>query len=68
MTKVDTLDKCRSYLDRLRLNGWRLWQMQYSYDHEFGFHAWFMKAGKEDIELVTWNKEVQDEIVRFNDK
>jgi hypothetical protein len=67
MTKVEDMDKCNNYLGRLKANGWSLYQMQYSYDEPTGFIATFWKEGQ-TIELVTWDKEIQDKMIIFNDK
>jgi hypothetical protein len=39
--------------------------MQYSNDAQEGFHVWFKKSGKLDVEVVTFNKEVQDAIIKY---
>jgi len=62
---INTMDKCNQFLDKLKLNGWKCWQMQYRWNDENGFHAWFWKTGEKDIEIVTHNKDVQRAIVKF---
>jgi hypothetical protein len=42
--------------------------MQYRWSESEGFHAWFMKAGESDIEIVTFSENVQMAIVEFNGK
>lgn len=49
----------------MRERNYRLWQMQYGYDTQEGFHAWFNKSGKSDVEVVTFNKKVQDAIIKY---
>ena len=66
--KIDNMEKCTRFLDECRERRWQLWQMQYRYDDPEGFHAWFMKAGELDIEIVTHNEDVQEAIVNFNAK
>lgn len=43
--------------------GYKLWRMQYSYNDPEGFHIWIWKKDKQDVEIVTHNKEVQDDIL-----
>jgi hypothetical protein len=66
--KIESMEKCQRFLDKLRSNGWDVWQMQYQWYHSEGFHAWFWKSGQEDIELVTHKEDVQAAIVAFNSK
>lgn len=63
---IESMDKCNRFLAKFRANGWSLWQTQYIWSEPEGYHAWFMKAGEDDIELVTHNEAVQDAIVAFN--
>jgi len=60
------MNKCTRFLDKLRAHGWTVWQMQYQAADPEGFHAWFQKSGEEDIEIVTFNEDVQKAIVGFN--
>jgi len=62
---VNDMQKCTRFLDKFRSNGWKVWQMQFRWSEPEGFHAWFMKAGEQDIEIVTYNKEVEKAIVRY---
>jgi hypothetical protein len=66
MYRIETMEKCNRFLEKLRLNGWDVWQMQYRWNSDEGFHAWFWKTGEDDIEIVTHNEEVQKTIVGFN--
>jgi hypothetical protein len=68
MKTINDITECKWFLDNLRATGWTVWQMQYRWNHPEGFHAWFMLAGHEDIEVVTKNKDVQKEIVAYNTK
>jgi hypothetical protein len=63
--KINDMEKCNRFLDKLRVNSWRLWQTQYQWDKSEGYHACFWKTGEKDIELVTHNEEVQDVIVNL---
>ena len=63
---IETMNECNKFLTERRENGWRVWQMQYQWNNPEGFHAWFMKHGEPDIEVVTHNEQVQEAIVNFN--
>jgi hypothetical protein len=63
---INDMEKCNRFLDKLRANGWKLWQTQYQWDKPEGYHSWFWKTGEKDIELVTYNEEVQNAIVTFS--
>jgi len=65
---INDMKKCRRFLEKFRAGGWKVWQMQYRWSEPEGFHAWFMKAGQEDIEVVTFSEEVQKAIIDFNAK
>jgi hypothetical protein len=62
---IDTLEKWNILSAVMRERNYRLWQMQYGYDTQEGFHAWFNKSGKSDVEVVTFNKKVQDAIIKY---
>jgi hypothetical protein len=66
MKTINDIAECSWFLDNLRAAGWTVWQMQYRWSQPEGFHAWFMLAGREDIEVVTKSKEVEASIVAFN--
>jgi hypothetical protein len=42
--------------------GYKLWQMQFSYDTPDGYHAWFWKDDKQ-VEVATHNEDIQKDIV-----
>jgi len=63
---IETIEKCNRFLEGCRKHGWQLWQMQYSFDHPEGFHAWFYKSREPDIEVITHNEDVQKAIISFN--
>lgn len=62
---VDMLDKWRVLASVMKEKGWRR-QLQYDFKHEEGFHAWFKKEGKEDVEVITRNERVEKAIVEYN--
>lgn len=62
---IDSAEKWNILSDAMREKGYKLWQMQYCYNYPEGFHAWFWKAGKEEVEVVTFNKDVQRLIIGF---
>jgi len=64
--KISTLEEWEILSAALKENGYGLWQMQYSYDSTEGFHAWFWKKDKEDAEVITFNKDVQEKILSYN--
>lgn len=66
MMEIKSLDQWRSLAALLHKHGYRLWQMQYSFQDPEGFHAWFSKSGRPDVEIVTRDPDVQRAIVRFN--
>lgn len=65
MKKIETIEQWNILCAALKGKGWRLWQMQYRWNDENGFHAWFWKADKADVEVVTYNEEVQKAIERY---
>ncbi len=58
---VESIDQFNILAARLREKGYKPWQYQ-DFD---GFHAWFGKAGKDDIEVVTHSDEVRKAIMRI---
>lgn len=68
MKIINDMTECARILDKFRSEGWHVWQMQFRWNLPEGFHAWFMKVGYKDIEIVTKNKEVEKAIVAFNEK
>lgn len=43
--QIETTEKCSEFLAKLRERGYYLWQMQYRWDADEGFHTWFYKPG-----------------------
>lgn len=63
MKKIDTLEQWAILSAALKEKGYRLWRFQYNWDLIEGFHAWYWKRGKNEVEVVTYNEQVQEEIV-----
>ena len=63
--KINTIANYKTWERWFRDNGYLPWQYQYQWDSPEGFHAWFMKAGVEDIEVITRNEEVHKAIMNF---
>jgi hypothetical protein len=42
--------------------GYKLHQFQYNWCEDTGFHSWFFKGDK-NYEIITHNKEIQDDII-----
>lgn len=61
------MQKCHEFIAAAHEKGYTLWQMQYSCDNSAGFHARFMN-GEKNIEVVTFDEQVQKALVQFNDK
>lgn len=66
MKKIETMEKWNILAAALHEKGYRLWQMQYSWDDKEGFHGWFLHAEKLDVEVITHNGDVERAIVAFN--
>jgi hypothetical protein len=60
---INTMNDCKKLIQALKDKGYTLWQMQYSWDLPEGFLCWFMKAGKDDIEIHTKNADVQKALI-----
>jgi len=59
---INTIDQWESLKTELIQKGYKLWQMQYSYDSPEGLHVWFLKKDNQ-VEVVTHVKEIQKDIV-----
>jgi hypothetical protein len=68
LKKIESIEQWNTLSERLKNNGWFLWQTQYGIDYPEGFHAWFAKAGKKDYEIVTYNNEVYKAIIKYKQK
>jgi hypothetical protein len=66
MKSIETVEQWEILKKTLKEKGYRLWQMQYSYDEPQGFHAWFWKSGRSDVKVVTHNKDIQNDIICYN--
>jgi len=45
--------------------GYSLYQMQYSYKHHEGFHAWMSKEDSQ-VEVITHEESAEENIVKIN--
>lgn len=66
MKLIETLENWNILATAMKEKGWRLWQTQFIFDNEEGFHAWFRKDNKPEVEVVTHNEEVQKAIISYN--
>jgi hypothetical protein len=65
--RIKTIENWRKNFEpKLAVHGWKLWQMQFRWNLPEGYHAWFWHENQEDIELVTWNEEVEEAIREYN--
>jgi hypothetical protein len=62
---VKSLEQWVKLKQELIEKGYRLWQWQYSWNLEEGFHAFYFN-GKVDVEIITFLKAVEDDM--FNSK
>ena len=67
MKHINTIEKWHILRQAMVEKGWSLWQFQYRYDSPEGFHAFFIKEGKPDVEVKTFNQEVEESIVGYNE-
>ena len=67
MKHIETIEKWHILRVAMVEKGWYLWQFQFSYDHKDGFHAWFRKEGKPEVEVNTFNQDVQESIIEYNE-
>jgi len=58
---IDNLDNWLALKERLKSEGYTLWQTQYSWYEPQGLIVGFMK-GEKQIEIVTHSKEVAEDI------
>ena len=61
---ISTWKKAKAYFLE---HGYSFFQSQHDADEPEGFHAWFIN-GKRDIEIVTHDPIIRDEIIEFNSK
>lgn len=66
MKIIESIEHWNILAAAMRDKGYTLWQMQYNHVHHEGFHAWFYKSGKDDVEVVTHNRAVEMAIVNYN--
>jgi hypothetical protein len=58
---IESIDQFNILAARLREKGYKPWQ----YQDDNGFRAWFAKAGKTDIEVVTNSEDVRKAIMEI---
>ena len=59
---IESIEQFNILAARLREKGYKpSWQ----YQDDNGFHTWFAKAGKTDIEVVTHSEEVRKAITKI---
>lgn len=63
--KIDTIDHWEKAKLYLRENNYRIFQLQYDVYSPEGLHAIFISRNRKNIEIVTFNKEVQKVIVKY---
>lgn len=63
---IDSIEKWNILSKAMQEKGYALWQMQYSWDTKQGFHAWFIHSKRSDVEVTTYNKDVEKLIVKYN--
>ena len=63
--KIDTVEQWVQLSAKLSEQGYKLWQWHYRYDDPDGFHARFWAQGKHDVEVVTFEKDVQDAVLNY---
>lgn len=47
----------------LKEKGYSLFQFQYRWSDENGFHAWFMNSNGKQVEVITFKQEIQRDII-----
>ena len=60
---IETIEQWQILKAALIEKGYKVWQMQFSYDMPEGFHAWFWKDGSQQVEVATHNLNIQKDIV-----
>jgi hypothetical protein len=68
MKTIETIENWNILSAALKEKGYRLWQMQYGAELSEGFHVWFWREGKNDVEVCTHSEEVQQAIIEYNHK
>lgn len=63
MKNIETIEQWSILSAAMKEKGYRLWQTQYWWNMPEGFHAWYWKDGKADVEVFTHSKEVQEAII-----
>ena len=63
--RVKSIGVCNKLLDRMRKQGYFLFQFQHGCNYPEGFYAWFLNSKKDEIVIHTFNEEVQNAILIY---
>lgn len=63
---IESVEEWEKLASKLRERGYSPYSYQFSANDKEGFHTWFMKPGKEDVEIITHSPEIQKAIIGFN--
>lgn len=64
--EIETVEQWREFSTSLA--GYRMWQSEFDSESMDGFHAWFGKRGSKDIEVITFEADVQAAIKEFTEE
>lgn len=65
MKIIRNMDDWDAMVPLLAENGYILSQWQYGTDRPEGFHAWFFRGGKPQIEIVTHSNAVYETVMKY---
>lgn len=63
--QIDTIEHWLKAEVYLREHNYKIWQLQYGIDSPEGFHVCFKSKGFNDIEIFTFDREVQRAILEY---
>lgn len=63
--KIDNLEQWTRISTRMKAAGYARWITQFGLDREEGFHAFFWSSGKDDVEIITFDRLVRDAIMEY---
>lgn len=63
--KIDNLEQWSRISTRMKAAGYVRWTLQYGLDRPEGFHAFFWSSGKDDVEIITYDRLVHDAIMGY---
>lgn len=64
MKQIESLDDWLALAAELREDEYAIWQMQYAANQPEGLHVWFWSSERDDIEVVTQNRNIQKAILK----